>query len=119
MLCFHVPRLAALNADYEEPLARRSELLARIGVPYQVFLLREDPRRGIDIDEARRADESTSPACHAACAEKGNGRLPESARELPRVPLLGATPVWPSLKTLRKPSSADDAAANGNISLTT
>jgi septum formation protein len=37
---------------------RRRELLKQIGVTFQVVQLREDPRRGVDVDESPRRDES-------------------------------------------------------------
>ena len=37
---------------------RRRELLKQIGVPFQLFQLREDPKRGADVDEAVSGNES-------------------------------------------------------------
>jgi septum formation protein len=92
--------------------ARRRELLSQIGVPYQVLLLREDLRRGIDVDETRLAGEP--PDVHVmrvaqAKAESAARQIP--ARGLTRAPVLGAdTSVVVGDETLGKPASADDAA---------
>jgi septum formation protein len=93
--------------------ARRRELLAQIGVPYQVLLLREDLRRGIDVDEARLAEEP--PDEHVLRVAKAKAlaaarQIP--ARALTRAPVLGAdTSVVLGDDTLGKPASAEDAAS--------
>ncbi len=92
---------------------RRRELLAQIGVPYQVFLLREDPQRGIDVDEIRLPEES--PQAYVTRLAKAKATVAcqkVPARGLPPAPVLGAhTSVVLGEQTLGKPSTAEDAVA--------
>jgi septum formation protein len=91
--------------------SRRRELLAQIGVPYHILLLREDLRRGADVDESRLPGES--PSAHVervarAKAETGWRQL--VARALARAPVLGAdTSVVLGDEIFGKPTGTADA----------
>jgi septum formation protein len=91
--------------------ARRRELLAQIGVPYQILLLREDMRRGADVDETRLAGESPRAHVMRVAQDKAVAAWRQiPARALSRAPVLGAdTSVVLGDDAFGKPSSVDDA----------
>jgi len=90
---------------------RRRELLKQIGVNFEMLLLRQDPRRKLDINEAPLPDESPDLYVQRVCKAKalaGWGSL--RFRGLPAFPVLSAdTIVTIDGMILGKP--ADAAAA--------
>jgi septum formation protein len=92
---------------------RRRELLAQIGVPYQILLLREDLRRGVDVDETRLADESPGDHVMRVAQEKAAvGWRQLVARGTPPRPVLGAdTSVVLGTSIFGKPADSDDACS--------
>ena len=90
---------------------RRRALLKQIGVPFEVVLLREDIRRGVDVDETPQPNEAAGAyALRIACtkaelAVRYGGRRRWSAR-----PVLAAdtTVVWDG-RIIGKPADAKDA----------
>jgi septum formation protein len=91
---------------------RRRELLKQIGVSFESLLLREDMRRGADIDESPLPDES--PGVHAlriARAKAGFALQQIAQRGLPQRPVLAAdtTVVFDDL-IIGKPADGQHAA---------
>jgi septum formation protein len=92
---------------------RRRELLKQIGVPFQVFQLREDPRRGPDVDETPAAGESpTAYVLRLARAKAETAAHYMQRRTLAqRWPVLAAdTTVVCDLRIIGKPANAQEAA---------
>ena len=90
---------------------RRSELLGQIGVRFGGVLLREDPQRGIDVDETPQAGETPeSYALRVACAKAEAAAHYVARRRLPARPVLSAdTTVVCDRLILGKPADAEDA----------
>lgn len=92
---------------------RRRELLKQIGISFQILLLRDDPRRIRDVDEAPHANETPADyvqrICEAKCEAAWNSLL---YRNLPRHPVLCAdTTVTLDNQIIGKPRDQADAAA--------
>ncbi len=90
---------------------RRRELLKQIGVPFEMLLLREDLRRGIDVDETPLPDESPGVYALRIATAKATVALQQIAqRGLPHKPVLAAdTTVVASERILGKPADTEDA----------
>lgn len=90
---------------------RRRELLKQIGVVFQVVQLREDPRRGADVDETPKAAEA--PADYVLRVARAKAELAVhylQRRSLQRWPVLAAdTTVVCDQRVIGKPADADDA----------
>ena len=90
---------------------RRRELLKQIGVVFQVVQLREDPRRGADVDETPKAAEA--PADYVLRVARAKAELAVhylQRRSLQRWPVLAAdTSVVCDQRVIGKPADADDA----------
>ncbi|MGH8699927.1 MAG: Maf family protein [Burkholderiales bacterium] len=91
---------------------RRRELLKQIGVPFELLLLREDLRRGPDIDETPLADESPGVYVLRMAGAKVNMAVRQIAyRGLPQKPVLAAdTTVVFDDRLIGKPDNAEHAA---------
>jgi septum formation protein len=92
---------------------RRRELLKQIGVPFQVFQLREDPRRGFDVDETPANGESpTAYVLRLACTKAETAARYMQRRTLAqRWPVLAAdTTVVCGQRIIGKPANPDEAA---------
>jgi septum formation protein len=91
---------------------RRRELLKQIGVTFQVVQLREDPRRGIDVDESPGRDES--PASYVLRIARTKAEVAAHymhRRSLQRWPVLAAdTTVVCEDRIIGKPENQDAAA---------
>ena len=90
---------------------RRRELLAQIGVGFDLLLLRDDPARGNDVDESPLSGENPHDyvlrVSHAK-AEVGWRRVQQ--RRLPHFPVLGAdTVVVLNDRIMGKPANRDEA----------
>jgi septum formation protein len=59
---------------------RRRELLRQIGVGHDILLLREDPRRGIDVDETPQAGEAPRDYALRVATAKASAGLQVAAR---------------------------------------
>ena len=90
---------------------RRRELLKQIGVNFELLLLREDPKRGSDVDETPLPDElADAYALRIAGAKAENAALRIAQRSLPRNPVLVAdTTVVLDGQILGKPADAGHA----------
>jgi septum formation protein len=90
---------------------RRRELLRQIAVDYQVLLLREDPRRGVDVDETALEAETPEAYVERIARTKAEvGAWVRERRGLPPLPVLAAdTTVVSDGHILGKP--ADDREA--------
>ena len=90
---------------------RRRELLKQIGIPFEVLMLRSDPRRGIDVDETPLPDESPgSYALRVAREKAAAGMRQMEQRRLPQRLILSAdTTVVLDDRIIGKPENADDA----------
>jgi len=90
---------------------RRRELLKQIGVPFELLLLREDLRRGADVDETPLPDESPGVYVLRMAGAKVNAALRQIAvRGLPQKPVLAAdTTVVFDDRIIGKPLNAGDA----------
>jgi septum formation protein len=91
---------------------RRRDLLKQIGVPFELLLLREDLRRGADVDETPLPEESPGVYVLRVAAAKANMAVRQIAlRGLPQKPALAAdtTVVFEGV-VLGKPEDADHAA---------
>jgi septum formation protein len=91
---------------------RRRELLKQIGVPFELLLLREDLRRGADVDETPLPDESPGVfVLRVACAKASMAVRQIAYRGLPQKPVLAAdTTVVFDDRIIGKPENAKDAA---------
>jgi len=91
---------------------RRRELLKQIGVPFELLLLREDLRRGADVDETPLPDESPGVYVLRIAGAKVNVAVRQIAyRGLPQKPVLAAdTTVVFDDRIIGKPENAEDAA---------
>jgi nucleoside triphosphate pyrophosphatase len=91
---------------------RRRELLKQIGVPFELLLLREDLRRGADVDETPLAEESPGVYVLRVAGAKANMAVRQIAlRGLPQKPALAAdTTVVFDGAVLGKPEDAEHAA---------
>jgi septum formation protein len=90
---------------------RRRELLKQMGVPFELFLLREDLRRGADVDETPLPDESPGVYVLRMAGAKANMAVRQIAyRGLPQKPVLAAdTTVVFDDRIIGKPENAGDA----------
>lgn len=91
---------------------RRRELLKQVGVPFELLLLREDMRRGVDVDETPLPEESPGVYVLRVAGAKANMAVRQIAlRGLPQKPALAAdTAVVFDGVVLGKPEDADHAA---------
>lgn len=70
---------------------RRRELLKQIGVPFEMLLLREDLKRGVDVDESPLPDESPGVYALRIATAKATVALQQiGQRGLPHKPVLAA-----------------------------
>ena len=90
---------------------RRRELLKQIGIAFEVLLLREDLRRGSDVDE--RPLPAETPAAYVtriARAKAETGWRQVAKRALPPYPVLAAdTTVALDNEIISKPADAEQA----------
>jgi septum formation protein len=92
---------------------RRRELLKQIGVPFQLFQLREEPGRGADIDETPAPGESAAAYVVRIARTKAEVAARYMLRRSlsQRWPVLAAdTTVVYDSRIIGKPENADDAA---------
>jgi septum formation protein len=91
---------------------RRRDLLKQIGVPFELLLLREDLRRGVDVDETPLADESAGVYVLRMARSKAETAVRQIAyRNLPQKPVLAAdTTVVFDGEIIGKPDDAEHAA---------
>lgn len=91
---------------------RRRELLKQIGVPFESLLLREDLRRGADVDETPLPDESPGVYVLRIARAKAETAVRQIAyRALPQKPVLAAdTTVVFDGQVIGKPDDAEHAA---------
>jgi septum formation protein len=92
---------------------RRRELLKQIGVNFEMLLLRNDPRRKIDVDETPEENEVPVDYVQRICRTKATvGWDAQSFRNLPPCPVLAAdTTVTLDNKIIGKPRDREDAIA--------
>jgi septum formation protein len=90
---------------------RRRELLKQIGVNFELLLTREDPRRGLDVDETPLADESPGVYALRVATTKASFAARQIAqRLLPPNPVLAAdTTVVLDDQVIGKPDDAEHA----------
>jgi septum formation protein len=91
---------------------RRRELLKQVGINFEMLLLRDDPSRGVDVDETPLAVEQPEVYVTRICQEKANkGYQLLRYRNLPIFPVLAAdTTVTLGGKIFGKPKNAEHAA---------
>jgi septum formation protein len=91
---------------------RRRDLLKQIGVPFELLLLREDQRRGPDVDETPLPEESPGVYVLRMACVKANMAVRQLAlRGLPQKPALAAdTTVVFDGGIVGKPEDAGQAA---------
>jgi septum formation protein len=91
---------------------RRRDLLKQIGVPFELLLLREDLRRGADVDETPLPDESAGIYVLRIARAKAEMAVRQIAyRALPQKPVLAAdTTVVFEGEIVGKPDDTDHAA---------
>ena len=91
---------------------RRRDLLKQVGVPFELLLLREDLRRGADVDETPLTDESPGAYVLRIAKEKAAMAVRQIAyRGLPQKPALAAdTTVVFDGQIVGKPDDAEHAA---------
>jgi len=87
---------------------RRRELLKQIGIAFELLLLREDLRRGADVDEAPAPGESPAAyVSHVARAKAEAGWIGIASRRLQPHPVLAAdTTVVLNGEIIGKPADA-------------
>jgi len=92
---------------------RRRELLKQIGVNFDMLLLRNDPRRKIDVDEAPEECEAPVDYVQRICRAKAAFAWDVlTLRNLPPHPVLAAdTTVTLDNKIIGKPHDREDAIA--------
>ena len=90
---------------------RRRELLKQIGVAFEIVLLREDMRRGVDVDETPLPGERADAyALRIACAKAELAVRYLGRRSLPGRPVLAAdTTVVCDDRIIGKPAGREDA----------
>jgi septum formation protein len=90
---------------------RRRDLLKQIGVPFELLLLRQDLRRGVDVDETPLPDESPGVyALRIASAKATMGMRQIAQRGLPVKPVLAAdTSVVFDEQLIGKPEDTEHA----------
>jgi septum formation protein len=90
---------------------RRRDLLKQIGVPFELLLLREDLRRGVDVDETPLPDESAGVYVLRIARAKAEMAVRQIAyRNLPQKPVLAAdTTVVFDGEIMGKPDDAEHA----------
>lgn len=91
---------------------RRRELLKQIGVAFELLLLREDLRRGVDVDETPLPEESPGVYVLRIARAKAQAAVRQIAlRGLPQRPVLAAdTTVVLEGEIIGKPEDAEHAA---------
>ncbi len=91
--------------------ARRRELLRQIGIGYEILMLREDQRRGGDVDESPHPGEAPRDyAVRVAQTKAAAGLQVLSRRMGPRKPVLAAdTTIAFDEHIVGKPDDAADA----------
>src|SRR5687767_114687 len=91
---------------------RRRDLLKQIGVPFELLLLREDLRRGADVDETPLSEESAGVYVLRIARLKAEMAVRQIAyRNLPQKPVLAAdTTVVFDGEIIGKPDDAEHAA---------
>ena len=92
---------------------RRRELLRQIGVGHELLLLREDPKRGADVDESPLADETPRDYALRVTKAKATAGLQAIARRAGGLvkPVLAAdTTIALDGNIIGKPVDAADAA---------
>jgi septum formation protein len=91
---------------------RRRELLKQIGVNFESLLVREDLRRGVDVDETPLPDESAGIyALRIARAKAAIALAQIAQRGLPQKPVLAAdTTIVFDDQIIGKPEDGKDAA---------
>ncbi len=91
---------------------RRRDLLKQIGVPFELLLLREDLRRGVDVDETPLPDESPGVYVLRIARTKVEMAVRQIAyRALPQKPVLAAdTTVVFDGQIIGKPDDPEHAA---------
>ncbi len=93
---------------------RRRELLRQIGVGHELLLLREDPKRGVDVDETPHAGESPRDYALRVATAKAAAGLQVVARRAGGMvkPVLAAdTTIALDDAIIGKPVDAADAAS--------
>lgn len=90
---------------------RRRELLAQIGVGFELLLLREDNHRGVDIDESQLAGETPQQyVARVALAKAEAGWQRVQQRRLLQNPVLAAdTAVVLGDRIMGKPANREEA----------
>ncbi|MDD5329115.1 MAG: Maf family protein [Sulfuricella sp.] len=90
---------------------RRRELLAQIGVGFELLLLREDPLRGADVDETPQPGEAPHDyVARISLAKAETGWLRVQQRRLLTYPVLAAdTAVVLGERIMGKPSGREEA----------
>ena len=90
---------------------RRRELLAQIGVGFELLLLRDDPARGKDVDESPLPGENPHDyVLRVSHAKAEVGWLRVQQRRLPHFPVLAAdTAVVLNGRIMGKPANRDEA----------
>ncbi len=91
---------------------RRRELLKQIGVNFELLLMREDPKRGFDVNEMPLPDESPGVYALRVATSKASFAARQIAqRALPLNPVLAAdTTVVLDDQVIGKPDDAEHAA---------
>ena len=90
---------------------RRRELLKQIGVNFEPLLLRNDPRRNMDVDETPHPDEDPEAYVRRVCEAKARAGWDSLlARGLPPFPVLAAdTTVALGKQIMGKPFDREEA----------
>jgi septum formation protein len=90
---------------------RRRELLKQIGINFEMLLLRTDPRRHKDVDEAPLIGETPEEHVQRVCRDKARaGYAAMQFRNLPKFPVMAAdTIVALDGHILGKPANAKEA----------
>lgn len=91
--------------------SRRRELLQQIGCGHELLLLREDPKRGPDVDETPHAGESPRDyALRVTRAKAAAGLYAMSRRAIAQKPVLAAdTTIAFDGRVIGKPENAEHA----------
>lgn len=108
---FNIQQSTLKNIYLASRSPRRRELLKQIGLAFEIVLLREDAKRGADVNEAPLPNEKPETyALRVACSKAELAARYMGRRSLPERPVLAAdTTIVCHERIIGKPADREDA----------